>query len=66
LDQAAIAMQQDERFAIATLQEVEPDTIYIEKSPHRRIVLLGSLCELAVYQGRNGQRSDEGCKYHKT
>src|SRR5262249_50409034 len=58
LHRGAIAMQQHERFAIAKLHVVEPNTIHIEEFPDRRIVLLGSLGEMAVDQGRAGQRSD--------
>ena len=58
LDHAAVAVQQDERLAFATLDVVQPDTIDLEESTLGGIAALCILGKPSVDQGRDGEGGD--------
>src|SRR5699024_7141569 len=62
LDHAAVAVQEDERRAFASLDIVQADAIHGEEPSARRIAALGGPGELAVDEGCGGEggEADDG------
>ena len=58
LDHAAVAVQQDERLALATLDVVQADSIDLEELSLWGIAALRILCKPSVHQGRDGECRD--------
>src|SRR5215211_567492 len=58
LDHAAVAVQQNQRLSLTTLDIVEPDAVDFDKSAGRRIITLGFLRHPAVNKGRDDQSPD--------
>src|ERR1700754_4232881 len=57
LNHAAITMQKHQRFAGASFQVVQPDTVHIKEPASRRVVVLGLFRKMTVQKCRCGKRS---------
>jgi hypothetical protein len=51
LDHASVAVQQHEGLALTSLDVMKADAIDLEEAPFRRMLSLGLLCEVPIYQG---------------
>src|SRR5215212_487296 len=56
LDHAAIAVQQDQWFAFASLNVMDANPADLEEMAGRRILALGLVREATIYKGSDGQR----------